>query len=242
MTDSPTSVPTPSTVLRAMLRSDSARPRVTFYDDATGERIELSARVLANWVAKAANLLQDDLDGAPATTVGLDLSAHWRACYWALATWAVGATLVLGPEALEADVLVTSDPGVAADEVENRLVVLVTPAMLARSSAVAVPDAVDEARDLATYPDVFEAWEEPGGTAVALRTGTSSTPYGDPVSTTVPRGARARVPDDLTAALTTALQVWAADGSVVLVHRAADDQAARLAAEGVTLDLAESSD
>ena len=37
-------------------------------------------------------MLQDDLDGAPATTVGLDLPAHWRAFYWALAAWSVGAT------------------------------------------------------------------------------------------------------------------------------------------------------
>ncbi|MDQ6715007.1 MAG: TIGR03089 family protein, partial [Actinomycetota bacterium] len=46
-----------------MLRRDATRPRLTFYDDADGptrgERIELSAKVLANWVAKGANLLQD---------------------------------------------------------------------------------------------------------------------------------------------------------------------------------------
>jgi hypothetical protein len=40
------------TILDPMLRSDPVGPRVTYYDDATGERIELSAATLANWAAK----------------------------------------------------------------------------------------------------------------------------------------------------------------------------------------------
>ena len=48
-------------LLDAALRSDPARPLVTFYDDATGERIELSVTTYANWVAKTASLLQDEL-------------------------------------------------------------------------------------------------------------------------------------------------------------------------------------
>ena len=39
-----------------------ARPLVTFYDDATGERVELSVATYANWVAKTAGLAQDELD------------------------------------------------------------------------------------------------------------------------------------------------------------------------------------
>ena len=104
-------MPTPAEVLASMLASDPGRPRLTCYDDVPGpthgERIELSAKVLANWVSKAGNLLQDDLDGAPATTLGLDLPAHWRAFYWALAAWSVGATVVVGNGA---DTSVTSWP------------------------------------------------------------------------------------------------------------------------------------
>jgi hypothetical protein len=40
---------------------DPVRPLVTHYDDATGERVELSATTLENWVSKTANLLQDEL-------------------------------------------------------------------------------------------------------------------------------------------------------------------------------------
>ena len=39
--------------------SAAARPLITFYDDATGERVELSAATTANWAAKAANLLRE---------------------------------------------------------------------------------------------------------------------------------------------------------------------------------------
>ena len=47
--------------------------------------------MLANWVAKAANLLRDDLDAGPGSVVLLDLPPHWRTLYWAFAAWSVGA-------------------------------------------------------------------------------------------------------------------------------------------------------
>jgi uncharacterized protein (TIGR03089 family) len=46
-----------SEVLTSQLRADAGRPLVTFYDDATGERVELSVTTYANWVAKVASLL-----------------------------------------------------------------------------------------------------------------------------------------------------------------------------------------
>ena len=94
-----TSAASPAAVLRRAVTSDPGRPRVTVYDDTDsptrGERIELSARVLANWVAKAANLLQDDLDVGPGSVVVLDLPPHWRTLYWALAVWSVGGCVEL---------------------------------------------------------------------------------------------------------------------------------------------------
>ena len=58
--------------------SCKARPRpalVTFYDDATGERIELSRITYANWVAKAASLLVDEHDLTRGDTLRVDLPA-----------------------------------------------------------------------------------------------------------------------------------------------------------------------
>ena len=41
-----------SEILDPLLAANPAGPRITFYDDATGERIELSSVTLANWAAK----------------------------------------------------------------------------------------------------------------------------------------------------------------------------------------------
>jgi uncharacterized protein (TIGR03089 family) len=71
---------------------------VTYYDDATGERVELSVATYANWVAKTANLLQDELAVEPGERVGLALPAHWQAAVVAMATWAVGALVAPIPD------------------------------------------------------------------------------------------------------------------------------------------------
>ncbi len=247
-------VPTPPDVLAAMLRSDPARPRLTFYDDAAGptrgERIELSARVLANWVSKAANALQEELDTGPGSTVALTLPTHWRALYWALATWATGATLLVpaadlpsGPaEGLAAEVLVTADPERAAAAGRTGAAVLVSLAMLARSNPATPPGAMDEARELATYGDVFGAWERPPPGATALRVlrdgSTTDTAY-DAVVVPQPGwgpSPRVRVGGDLPHLLTSCLSAWALDGSVVLVREPGAEQVGRMRAEGVTVE------
>jgi uncharacterized protein (TIGR03089 family) len=84
----------PADLLAAALRRDAAAPLITYYDDATGERIELSAATLANWVAKSANLFQDEFDVAPGSTVALGLPAHWQAAAVLLAVWACGAAVL----------------------------------------------------------------------------------------------------------------------------------------------------
>jgi uncharacterized protein (TIGR03089 family) len=105
---------TPADLLRSALAADPARPLVTFYDDATGERVELSVATFANWVAKTANLLQGELSVEPGDRVALLLPAHWQTAVWLLACGSVGAVadvagapgaadvVVSGPESLEA--------------------------------------------------------------------------------------------------------------------------------------------
>ena len=63
-------------LLDPLLRNNPAGPRITYYDDATGERIELSTATLANWAAKTANLLRDELGAGPGSHVGILLPAH----------------------------------------------------------------------------------------------------------------------------------------------------------------------
>jgi uncharacterized protein (TIGR03089 family) len=80
------------------LARDPARPLLTYYDDATGERAELSATTLANWVAKTANLLQEELALSPGDRVAVVLPAHWQTAAVLLATWAVGGVAGTDPE------------------------------------------------------------------------------------------------------------------------------------------------
>lgn len=82
-----------------MLRTDPVGPRITYYDDATGERIELSAVTLANWAAKTGNLLRDELGAGPATRVAILLPAHWQTAAVLFGVWWIGAEAVLAPGA-----------------------------------------------------------------------------------------------------------------------------------------------
>src|SRR3954452_25031211 len=97
---------TPAHLLSSALATDPARPLVTFYDDATGERVELSVATFANWVAKTANLLQDDLAAAPGDRLALLLPAHWQTAAWLLACSSVGVVAEVGGDPAAADLVV----------------------------------------------------------------------------------------------------------------------------------------
>ncbi|MGW0081338.1 TIGR03089 family protein [Streptomyces sp. NPDC003393] len=98
---------TPADLLGSALAADPGRPLVTFYDDATGERVELSVATFANWVAKTANLLQGDLAAGPGDRVTLLLPAHWQTAVWLLACASVGAVADVGGDPAAADVVVS---------------------------------------------------------------------------------------------------------------------------------------
>lgn len=74
----PTELSTPAAALAAALRADPNGPLLTYYDDRTGERTELSARTLDNWVCKTANLLVDGCGLSPEDAVAVLLPAHWQ--------------------------------------------------------------------------------------------------------------------------------------------------------------------
>ncbi|WP_328538411.1 TIGR03089 family protein [Streptomyces sp. NBC_00344] len=101
---------TPADLLRSALTADPGRPLVTFYDDATGERVELSVATFANWVAKTSNLLQGELSAEPGDRLALLLPAHWQTAVWLLACSSVGVVAEVDGDAAAADVVV-SGPG-----------------------------------------------------------------------------------------------------------------------------------
>ncbi|XJF11423.1 TIGR03089 family protein [Mycobacterium sp. AMU20-3851] len=86
-------------LLDPIMRRDPVGPRITYYDDATGERIEVSTVTLANWAAKTANLLRDELGAGPGSRVAVLLPAHWQTAAVLLGAWWIGAEVLWGPQA-----------------------------------------------------------------------------------------------------------------------------------------------
>lgn len=119
--------PSPEQLFADRLDRDPGRPFVTYYDEATGERAELSARSLANWVAKTHHLLGDELGLVGGDGALLALPAHWISLAPLFAALTAGLAIVDGAGAAE--------------------VAFVTPATLA--AAEGVPDVYAIAPDSA---------------------------------------------------------------------------------------------
>jgi uncharacterized protein (TIGR03089 family) len=102
-------------LLDPLLSNNPMGPCITYYDDANGERIELSTVTLANWAAKTANLLRDELGAGPGTRVAVLLPAHWQTAAVLLGVWWIGAEVVCTGAADIA--LCTGERLVEADEV-----------------------------------------------------------------------------------------------------------------------------
>jgi uncharacterized protein (TIGR03089 family) len=73
---------------------DPARPLLTWYDDATGDRTELSGATLDNWVCKTANLLVDGLGLDHGDRAGVLLPPHWQTAAVLLGGWAAGIEVI----------------------------------------------------------------------------------------------------------------------------------------------------
>lgn len=96
-------------LLDPILAADPAGPRITWYDDATGARIELSAVTLANWAAKTANMIRDEFGVLPGGRVAVLLPAHWQTAAVLLGAWWAGADVVLNADPDAEVALVTAD-------------------------------------------------------------------------------------------------------------------------------------
>ncbi|KRF29389.1 TIGR03089 family protein [Nocardioides sp. Soil805] len=161
-------------VLRVQLRHDPGRPLVTWYDHATGERVELSVTTYANWVAKAASLLVEEGDLERGMRLRVDLPTHWLSPVFLGAAWTVGLVLtsaddpdavVCGPDSLEGW-------AARADEV---VVLACSLLPLGVRFADPVPPGVhDVGLEIWSQPDAFAPWDPPTGQDAA--TGAA---YGD---------------------------------------------------------------
>jgi uncharacterized protein (TIGR03089 family) len=76
--------------LATELRREPGRPFLTWYDEHTGERVELSVATYANWVAKTASLLVEEHDLERGDVLLVDLPTHWLGPVFLGAAWTVG--------------------------------------------------------------------------------------------------------------------------------------------------------
>jgi len=148
--------------------SVAARPLITFYDDATGERVELSGTTTANWAAKAANLLREECDVEPGARIAPLLPAHWQTAAVLLAAWWCGAEVVRDPagadwvlcDADRVDVALASGPsgGVVALSLDA----------FGKGVPGLPAGVVDFATEVRLQGDDFEPWEQIPDSAAAL--------------------------------------------------------------------------
>ncbi|GAA5041699.1 TIGR03089 family protein [Nocardia callitridis] len=149
-------------ILDPILAREPANPRVTYYDDANGARIELSGLTLANWAAKTANLVRDEFGLTPGARVAVLLPAHWQTAAVLLGCWWAGTEVVLGPDD-DAHLALTTPDRLAETESVGEVAALSLDAM-----GTPVRDLPLGVTDFATSVRVHGDQFLPGGAGAAL--------------------------------------------------------------------------
>jgi len=223
---------TPADLLGATLRRDPAQPLLTYYDDGSGERTELSAATFANWVAKSANLLREELSVAAGDRVCLLLPAHWQTAAILLAVWSVGAVPVTVPAGAG---LIAADEPRLAEAVQASATDVLGLSLRPMNAPLsdAPPGVVDYAAEVLGCADIFTA-DEPSGAVETQAAGSWAAEVGLTATDRVLVCGAVGVED----ALDWFLAPLAGGSSVVLCHRAAETRLPdRAAAERVTATL-----
>jgi len=142
------------------------KPFLTWYDDDRGERVELSYKTFANWLAKTANLLAEELGVKPGEQVALLLPTHWQTVVVRGACWLAGVRALPVPEHGEFPVEVAAvfareeRLGEVVSAVPAVPVVALTADWLGRPSGD-LAGVLNFARVVAAMSDAFEGEVEP---------------------------------------------------------------------------------
>ncbi|XBB70127.1 TIGR03089 family protein [Nocardioides sp. WV_118_6] len=150
-------------VLAQRLRQDPGKPLVTFYDHATGERVELSTTTWANWVAKAGSLLVDELGLERGDRIAVDLPPHWLGTVFLGAAWSAGLAVVPVDDGGLAAVVCGPDTLARWAPEAGDLVVLACALLpLGVRFAEPLPAGVhDVGVEIWSQPDAFTPWDPP---------------------------------------------------------------------------------
>lgn len=138
----------------AAVRRDPATPLLTWYDDATGDRTELSGATLDNWVSKTANLLIDGSGLGSGDTAAVLMPPHWQTAAVVLGASAAGLTVALGGDPSPADVLfASSETDTTGWVAPERFVTGLLP--LAMPLREVPPGSVDYVTEVRNFGDYF---------------------------------------------------------------------------------------
>jgi uncharacterized protein (TIGR03089 family) len=235
-----------ATVLADQLRADPARPLVTFYDDATGERVELSVTTYANWVAKTAGLVQDELDVERGGLVLVDLPTHWLGAVWLGAAWTLGLRVTDDRTLLDrADLVVCGPDGLDTYAgIADRLpvVALSLRPLGARFATALPPGVVDYGAVVLGQPDAFVPYDPPTGDDVGWVDAAGERTQAELMSVSVETAAGGRLLTDLNPCTASGLATLATPlvtggGTVWVRHPEEDGWSRRYAAERATAEL-----
>ena len=140
--------------LASAVRRDPTTPLLTWYDDATGDRTELSGATLENWIAKTANLLIDGLGLSGGDTVAVLLPPHWQTAAIVLGVSSAGLAVAFPGRPQPVDALFTTSADAASDwPAVDRYVTGLLP--LAMPLREVPPGFVDYVTDVRNYGDHF---------------------------------------------------------------------------------------
>ncbi|MBS7547252.1 TIGR03089 family protein [Dietzia massiliensis] len=145
------------TVLQPLLALDPGAPMVTHYDQAAPSRVELSVTSTANWAAKIAGLLRDELGVTPGDVIVCDLPAHWLTAGVLLGAWWAGAEVRTG-SADDAVVVVTVPDRLDRHPTDVETLLMTTDPMgrpLAAAGVEVPPGVTDLAEACRIHPDAF---------------------------------------------------------------------------------------
>lgn len=147
--------------LLASQLADPGRPLVTFYDDATGERVELSVATYANWVAKTSSLFVEELDLERGQRLRIDLPTHWLGPVFLGAAWTVGLTVTEDddPDAVVCGPATLDQWAPSADKIP--VVACALKPLGVRFSEPLPAGVHDFGVEVWTQPDAFTPWDPP---------------------------------------------------------------------------------
>lgn len=140
---------TPEKLFDELLTHAGPQPFVSYYDEASGERSELSARSLGNWAAKTHFLLIDELGLGVGDRAYLALPAHWISVPPVLGCLTAGLEIVADPAS--ADVAFVG-PSAIPDGVPDVYVIAPDSAAVGFGSAVPA-GAADYVTSVRPQPD-----------------------------------------------------------------------------------------